>query len=120
MEAMKAKMLADGGSRDTAREIYTRMFEQSADEQVKDMARKHVWLLDSLDQRDVLKKLMQAYRDKTGHCPTSWTELSTPFRDFSIPVDASGAPLDPSGAPYVLRPSACEVQLNPKSEVPIK
>ena len=120
MEAMKAKMLADGGSRDTAREIYTRMFEQSADEQVKDMARKHVWLLDSLDQRDVLKKLMQAYRDKTGHCPTSWTELSTPFRDFSIPVDASGTPLDPSGAPYVLRPSACEVQLNPKSEVPIK
>ena len=120
MEAMKAKMLADGGSRDTAREIYTRMFEQSADEQVKDMARKHVWLLDSLDQRDVLKKLMQAYRDKTGHCPTSWTELSTPFRDFSIPVDAFGAPLDPSGAPYVLRPGACEVQLNPKSEVPIK
>lgn len=120
MEAMKAKMLADGGSRDTAREIYTRMFEQSADEQVKDMARKHVWLLDSLDQRDVLRKLMRAFRDKTGRCPMSWTELSTAFRVLSIPVDASGAPVDPSGAPYLLSAGACEVQLNPKSEVPVK
>jgi len=120
MEAMKAKMLADGGSRDTAREIYTRMFEQSADEQVKDMARKHVWLLDSLDQRDVLRKLMRAFRDKTGRCPTSWTELQGAFRVLSIPVDTSGAPLDPSGAPYFLFAGACEVQLNPKSEVPIK
>jgi hypothetical protein len=52
MLAMKAKMLADGGSRDTAREIYIRMFEESNDEQVKDMARKHVEQLDLLDQRE--------------------------------------------------------------------
>jgi tetratricopeptide (TPR) repeat protein len=52
MLAMKAKMLADGGSRDTAREIYIRMFEESNDEQVKDMARKHVLQLDSMDQRE--------------------------------------------------------------------
>ena len=120
MEAMKAKMVADGGSRDTAREIYIRMFEQSNDEQVKDMARKHVWLLDSLDQRDVLRKVMQAYRDKTGNCPTSWTELREAFRVLSIPVDASGAPLDPTGVPYLLQAGKCEVALNPKSEVPIK
>src|SRR6185369_844816 len=48
MLAMKAKMAADGGSRDTAREIYTRMFEESNDEQVKDMARKHLERLDSI------------------------------------------------------------------------
>jgi tetratricopeptide (TPR) repeat protein len=119
MLAMKAKMLADGGSRDTAREIYTRMFEESDDEQVKDMARRHVWLLDSLDQRDALKKLMHAFRDKTGHCPTSWTELREAFRVLSIPVDASGAPLDPSGVPYLLNQSTCEAERNPKSEVPI-
>jgi tetratricopeptide (TPR) repeat protein len=115
MLAMKAKMIAEGGSRNTAREIYTRMFEESADEQVRDMARKHVLLLDSLDQRDVLRNIMHAFRDKTGHCPTSWTELH-----LSASVDASGAPLDPSGVPYLLRPGTCEVQLNPKSEVPVK
>ena len=120
MEAMKAKMIADGGSRNTAREIYTRMFQESADEQVKDMARKHVLLLDSLDQRDVLRKVMHAFRDKTGHCPTSWTELRDVFRVLSIPVDAYGSPVDPTGMPYVLTAGACEVQLDPKSEVPIK
>jgi len=120
MLAMKAKMVADGGSRNTAREIYIRMFEESADEQVRDMARRHVLLLDSLDQREALKKLMQTYRDKTGRCPMSWTELREAFRVLSIPVDASGAPLDPSGVPYLLNQSACEVERNPKSEVPIK
>jgi len=108
MEAMKAKMLADGGSRNTAREIYTRMFEQSADDQVKDMARRHVLLLDSLDQQDSIRKVLQAYRDRAGHCPTSWKELNL------------GEPLDPAGFPYVLRPGTCEVQLNPKTEVPAK
>ena len=116
MEAMKAKMLADGGSRDTAREIYTRMFEQSNDEQVKDMARRHVLLLDSLDQRDALQKVLKTYRERAGRCPASWKELDL----RSIPVDADGAPLDPAGFPYVLRPGTCEIQLNPKSEVPIK
>lgn len=116
MLAMKAKMIADGGGRDTAREIYTRMFEESADEQVKEMARRHVWLLDSLDQRDVLKKILTSYRERAGRCPNTWIEL----RLASIPLDAGGAPLDPSGVPYVLQPGTCEVQLNPKSEIPIK
>lgn len=120
MLAMKAKMIADGGSRNTAREIYTRMFEESADEQVKDMARKHLWLLDSLDQRDVLRKVMHAFRDKTGRCPAAWSELREVFRVLAIPVAADGSPLDPTGMPYVLTAGACDVQLNPKSEVPIK
>ena len=120
MEAMKAKMVADGGSRDTAREIYIRMFDQSNDVQVKDMARKHVWLLDSLDQRDVLRKVMQAYREKTGKCPASWTELREAFRVLSVPVDDSGAPLDPTGTYYLLRAGTCDLALNPNSEVPIK
>jgi len=120
MVAMKAKMIAEGGSRNTAREIYTRMFEESADDQVKDMARKHVLLLDSLDQRDVLRKVMQIFRDKTGRCPTSWTELREAFRVLSIPVDVNGSPVDPTGMPYVLNSGTCEVELNPKSEIPIK
>ena len=120
MEAMKAKMAADGGSRNTAREIYTRMYEQSADEKVRDMARKRLLQLDSLDQRDALRKLFVAYQTRTGRCPNSWKEIEPVFRAFRIAVDASGAPLDPSGVPYVLRAGACEVDLDPKSEIPVK
>lgn len=120
MEAMKAKMAADGGSRSTAREIYTRMYEGSADEKVKDMARKHLLQLDSLDQREGLRKLFAAYQSRTGRCPNSWKEVEPVFRTLRIAVDASGAPLDPSGVPYVLRAGACEVDLDPKSEIPVK
>jgi tetratricopeptide (TPR) repeat protein len=120
MEAMKAKMAADGGSRSTAREIYTRMYEQSADEKVRDMARKRLLQLDSLDQRDGLRKLFAAYQARTGKCPQTWKEIEPVFRALRIVVDAAGAPLDPTGVPYVLRAGACEVELDPKSEIPVK
>jgi len=120
MEAMKAKMVADGGSRATAREIYTRMYEQSTDEKVRDMARKRLLQLDSLEQRDSLRKLFAAYQARAGRCPTSWKELDSVFRALRVPLDASGAPLDPGGVPYVLRAGACEVDLDPKSEIPMK
>ncbi|HEU4931663.1 MAG TPA: hypothetical protein VFT48_06260 [Pyrinomonadaceae bacterium] len=121
MEAMKARLLSEGGSRSTAREIYTRMHEQSGDDQVKQMASKHLQRLDSLDQRDGLRKLFAAYQARTGKCPESWRELGQIFRTLGIPMDQSGAPLDPSGAPYLLKAGACEVELDPKAtKVPLK
>jgi tetratricopeptide (TPR) repeat protein len=120
MEAMKAKMVADGGSRSTAREIYSRMYEQSADDQIKDMAHKRLLQLDSLDQRDGLKKILNAYQTRVGSCPNSWRELEQVVRALRVPVDASSAPLDPTGVPYVLRAGKCEVELDPRSEIPAK
>ena len=120
MEAMKAKMAADGGSRTTAREIYTRMYEQSGDEKVREMARKRLLQLDWLDQRDVLRKLFVAYQARTGKCPSSWKEIEPVFRALRVATDASGAPFDPSGSPYILRAGECEIDLDPKSEIPVK
>jgi tetratricopeptide (TPR) repeat protein len=120
MEAMKAKMAAEGGSRATAREIYSQMYEQSGEENIRDVARRRLLQLDSLDQRDNLRKLFAAYQARAGHCPNSWKELEHVFRTLHVPVTTSGAPLDPSGVPYVLRSGACEVDLDPKSEIPVK
>lgn len=117
MQAMAARMAAEGGSRDTAREIYTRMFEQSADEKVKDMARRRLIQLDSLDQRDALRRLLASYRTRVGQCPATWREVQHLMRAVGIPLDRSGAPLDPSGAPYRLLAGQCEVELDPQSEV---
>jgi tetratricopeptide (TPR) repeat protein len=120
MEAMKAKMAADGGSRSTAREIYSQMYEQSSDDQVRDVARKRLLQLDALDQQDSLRKLLATYQARAGKCPDSWKELEQVLRAFRVPVNASGAPIDPVGVPYVLRSGACEVVLDPKSEIPGK
>src|ERR1044071_9799265 len=98
MQAMKARMAAEGGSRNTAREIYTRMFEQSADQTVKDMARGRLMQLDSLDERDALRKVLNAYQTRTGRCPDNWHELD--LRAMRMQIDANGAPVDPSGTPY--------------------
>jgi tetratricopeptide (TPR) repeat protein len=120
MEAMKAKMAAEGGSRDTARAIYTRMFEQSTEESVKEMARGRLLQLDSLDQRDALRKVLNAYQARLGKCPSSWRELDNVFRAARVPVDASSAPLDPTGVPYVLRQDTCDVEPNPQSKIIVK
>ena len=121
MEAMKAKMVGDGGSRATAREIYKRMYEQAGEEQVKDMARKRLWQLDSFDQRDILRRLFADYKTRTGKCPDSWREIEPVLRALRIPVDQSGAPLDPSRTAYVLKAGECEADLDWRnSGVPYK
>ena len=117
MVAMTAKIAADGGGRSTAREIYTRMYEQSADEKVRDMAHRRLQQLESLDHRDILRKLMTEYRTRVGQCPASWKEMLPVLRSLRIPTDQTGAPLDPTRVPYQLRPGACEADLDPKSEV---
>ena len=117
MTAMTAKMAEEGGSRTTAREIYGRMYEDSADEKVKDMARRRLIQLDSLDQQDGLRKLLTMHQSRMGQCPSNWREVNQLLRAVRAPLDASGAPLDPSGAPYQLKPGACDVDLDPKSEV---
>jgi len=75
MQAMKARMAAEGGSRDTAREIYGRLYEEAEDSRVKDMARRRLLQLDSFDQRDILRKLLAAYNGRTGHCVSSWRDV---------------------------------------------
>jgi Flp pilus assembly protein TadD len=120
LEAMKARMANEGGSRETAREIYRRMYEQAGDEQVKEMARKRLMQLDSMDDRDVLRRLMTDYKANSGRCPESWLDLAGVFRALKVKLDASGAPLDPAGTAYILVADKCEVDLDWKSEVPLK
>ena len=118
MTAMKAKMMADGGSRSTAREIYHRMSEGSTDEKVKEMAQLRLLQLDAMDQIDGFTKLLDAFKTRIGRCPTSWKEVEPVFRALRIPTDRSGAPLDPSGTPYMFGKTTCDVELNWESKVP--
>jgi tetratricopeptide (TPR) repeat protein len=119
MLAMKARMAAEGGSRATAREIYTRMFEGS-DGQVKEMARRRLMQLDSWDQRDVLRKLLTAYKTRSGHCLSSWNDVTGALQTLKANVNDKGVPVDPAGFPYRLVKDGCDIDLDPKSEVPAR
>jgi hypothetical protein len=118
MEAMKGKMAIEGGSRGMAREIYGRMYEQASDAQVKEMARRRLMQIDSLDQRDELRKVLVDYQTRVGRCPSSWKEVEPGLRALRVKLDESEAPLDPAGWAYVMVNSGCDLEVDPKSEVP--
>jgi hypothetical protein len=118
MQAMSARMAAEGGSRGLAREIYSRMFAEAADEKVKDMARRRLLQLDFFDQRDALRQILAAFQQRFSRCPASWQELAPAMRNLNWQRDANGNLLDPSGAPYVLNIQKCDVELDPSSEIP--
>src|SRR4030095_6468632 len=120
MVAMKAKMANEGGSRELAREIYSRMYEQAENAKVKEMARKRLLQLDSFDQRDGLRKVLAAYKARVGRCPSSWKEVEPLLRALRVEVDSTGAPLDPAGTAYVLVDAGCDLDVDPKSEVPYR
>ena len=120
MLAMKARMEDAGGSRDTAREIYRRMYEDSSEAQVKDMAQKRLMQLDAFDDRDELRKVLNAYKATNGRCPASWREIESLTRGLKVTRDASGTPLDPAGTAYLLNTNKCEAEVDWRSEVPFK
>lgn len=118
MGAMTARMASEGGSRNTAREIYQRLYEEAADKQIKSMARKRLQQLHAMDEQDVLRRLLAAYKSRTGRCPDSWRNVEPLLRALKMPVDASGSPLDPTGIPYRLAHDKCDVSFGEMSEVP--
>lgn len=121
MGVMGARMITEGGSRATAREMYTRMYEQSDDEQVKRMAARRLMQLDSLDERELIRKVLNEYQTRARRCASSWKDVFAALRAVpGLRLDQTGAPLDPSDTPYVLVKGGCDVDLSGRSPVPYK
>lgn len=115
MSSMAAQMEAEGGSRAVAREMFRRMLEESDDESVKLNAAQRLLWLQSLDEREAIRRLLADFRARAGRCPARWSEVARELRGMNLRVDASGAPLDPSGVEYIL--TDCDVALNRASEI---
>jgi len=117
MNAMAGMLAAQGGSRVTAREIYRRLSE-SDDQQLRELAIKRLLQLQSWDERDALRRFLEAHRSRNnGRCAAAWRDVSAQLRAARVPTNQSGAPLDPSGVPYALVPERCEVELSEGSEI---
>lgn len=118
MTAMSARLKADAGSRDAAREMYQRLGETSDDKTVKEMVVAHLMRLDSLEEREVITRARDEFRMRFGRCPTSWRELAPLFRGARLRIDpANGTPVDPSGVAYRLSNDGCSVDLGEGSKV---
>ncbi|HEX5704814.1 MAG TPA: hypothetical protein VFX97_16565 [Pyrinomonadaceae bacterium] len=118
MTAMSARLKADAGSRQAARDMYRHLYESSDNKNVKEMVVAHLMRLDSEDDREVITRAQDEFRKRAGRCPTSWRELLPFFRGARLQIDmANGTPLDPSGVPYRLTDGGCNVGLGVGSKV---
>jgi len=119
MAALSARMKAEGGSYDAAREMYRHLYDSSNDPTVKEMVTKQLMRLDSLDQMETLRKVLAAYKEKTGRCVSSWLEVTNDLRADRFKIDSlTNAPLDPSDTPYRLTEKGCNVDLSQYTLVP--
>jgi hypothetical protein len=121
MTAMGASMKAEGGSRDAAREMYRHLDETTTDGSIKSMVAKQVMRLNSLDERDAVRSILNDFKTRSSRCALSWREVIEPLRAARLNLEATtGAPLDPSGVPYELIKNGCDVGLNINTKVPLE
>jgi tetratricopeptide (TPR) repeat protein len=126
LKQMSARMEAEGGSRNLAREMYRRMAEESDDAQVRETAQRRLLQIDSFDLLDVIRPVLAEFRQRAGRCASDWAEVAPQLRAARLPngarlkLESSGAPLDPAGTAYLLVKDGCDVDLDPQSLVPYR
>ena len=128
MQMMVAQMKSQGGSRGTARAMYEQMLDQSQDSQTKEIAALRLLELESLDERDVIRPILNDFRAKNNRCANNWREIFPQLRTQktqngkNLQFDANTfSPLDPSGIPYIIfnQNEACEVRIDTQlSKIP--
>lgn len=119
MTAMAARMKAEGGAKQAAREMYAHLYEASDDLNVKRMVEKQLMRLDSLEEREKILRVLSEFVTHTGRCASSWKEVTPALRAAGLRVSDTGAPLDPSNVAYRLSKNGCDVNLDEKSAVPL-
>jgi len=118
---MSARTAAEGGSRRAAREMYQHLYDESNDDQVKELLVRRLMQVDSFEERDRIRTTLSEYTKHFGRCPSSWREVTALLRKMQLRVNpATGEPIDPSGAPYLLIKNGCDVDLSTTSRVPYK
>jgi tetratricopeptide (TPR) repeat protein len=119
MAALSARLKAEGGSRDASREMYQHVYEASSDKAVREMVTKQIMRLDSLDERDVIRRVLTDHKTQSGRCASSWRDVAIALRAARLRLEtSSGAPIDPSDAPYRLVKNGCDVDLDENTKVP--
>lgn len=123
MKLMAANMKADGGSRQTARAIYTQMLAEAEDSQTKKAIEVRLMSLDSIEERDAIHAVLRDFQQKNGRCAQSWNEILPALKNVKLPdglefhLDRANNLVDPSNAPYVLNKEKCDVELGKDSKV---
>lgn len=120
LKQMSGKVLIEGGSNETAREIYQHIYDTAEDQQTKDLVYGRLLQIESLEERDAMNAVLTKFRERTGRCAASWREIGNELSRIKLPngkslrADATNTPVDPLDAPYMLKNTdgLCEITLD--------
>lgn len=101
---LAAVTLAEGGSRDSSRRLWTELRDKTDMEWIRTSADRRLQQLDAMDAIDELNKGSQQFIARHGRPPANWRELAVDQRWRAIPAD-------PSGTTYALDPATGRVSL---------
>jgi hypothetical protein len=106
LKIMAAQMAQHGGDLETARMMWTATYETTHDSLIRGNAVAHLRAVQVDQDVQTLEALVENYRQRTGHLPSSFAPMvSTGF--------LRGVPLDPLGKPYKLTPDGRVVLRDP-------
>jgi hypothetical protein len=104
LKSSAAKMLAEGGDRESARLIWRHLRDSVDSEMLKKLADLHLAQFDAMDAIDRLNHVLWAFKLREGRMPTSWQEIIAARR-------LRGVPTDPMGHPYEIDPQTERVRV---------
>jgi hypothetical protein len=104
LETMAADFVGKGGDRETARRMWSRMYENQEAGVLKANAENQIQRLDALDAVDVLNRLVGEFSNRRGRWPASLQELG---QAGLLPFP----PVDPTGVPFQYDPQEGKVAI---------
>jgi tetratricopeptide (TPR) repeat protein len=112
MKAMAASVAAQGGAAETSRLLWSEIYRQADNEQIRVTAENHLRALQAQQEIESLNALLTEYRQAAGH----------PAPSFRALVEAGllrAQPRDPSGVPYRVGPDGLTT-LAPGSKIDLR
>lgn len=97
MKVMAAQMSQHAGNLQTARFLWSSLYETTDNDDIRANAAKHLRALQVDEEVSLLEKLASGFRERSGRWPANWAEM----------VAAGflrGVPIDPTRKPYRLAP----------------
>ena len=107
---LAAVTLAEGGSRESSRQLWMQLRDTTDMEWIRTSADRRLQQLDAMDAIDELNRNTQLFIARRGRPPANWRELAVFFR-WRV------QPADPGGTPYELDSATGRVSLSLKSSL---
>jgi tetratricopeptide (TPR) repeat protein len=108
LKPVAAVTLAQGGSRDSSRQLWQQIRDEAEHDWLRDQAEHRLRQFHAMDQIDAIQRVVSEYALRFGAPPRSWADL---LRAGYL----RGVPVDPAGNEYVLDSATGAVLLAPSS-----